>query len=182
MSTSSDIAAQRLAEAAQIDQEWNAMSYKDRAAWWISAKWYGYQSTEAYRRGDAPNPNESCRYGEPGFFIATRVPYYDAQAAVSTITANDTIPAPAESTTTVGSTEAAPAPAEPTTAVVEATEPVPVISAKPVAEELEPPAVIDPTGEAANIVRTAAESGKKKKKKHHNNGNGGKTIQISLKH
>jgi hypothetical protein len=132
------------------------MSYKDRAAWWISAKWNGYQSTKAYRRGDAPNPNESSRYGEPGFFIATRVPYYDAQAAVSTITAV-TEPVP-ESVVT-------PKPAEP--------------ESVPVHEPTTPkPTLVDEV--SAEPVITA---GKKKKKKHgSSSGPGaGKTIQISLK-
>ena len=74
----------RLAEAAAIDAEWNAMSYKDRVAWWVSAKWYGYQSKESYCRGDIAQPNESCRYGEPGFLIGTRVPYFEVTAAAPT--------------------------------------------------------------------------------------------------
>jgi hypothetical protein len=82
-----EIATQRLLVAPQIENEWNAMSYKDRAAWWVSAKWYGYMSTEAYRRGDPFNPDVSCVFGEPGFFMATRIPYFDAQAAVSIIVA-----------------------------------------------------------------------------------------------
>jgi hypothetical protein len=57
----SDLVADRLAEAAQIESEWNAMSYKDRAAWWMSAKWYGYMSAEAYRRGDPLNSEISNR-------------------------------------------------------------------------------------------------------------------------
>jgi hypothetical protein len=179
---SSDVAAQRLAEAAIIENEWNEMSYKDRAAWWISAKWNGYQSTESYRRGDTPNPNESSRYGEPGFFIATRVPYYDAQAAVSTITAT-------EPTTTTPAADPVPVP-EPVSEPV----PTPITEeTKPITPAEEPPAaaVFDPTAAsvAANILRTAAATAgpeKKKKKKHHGTGsgsnNGGKTIQISLKH
>ncbi len=183
---SSDITAQRLAEAPIIENEWNNMSYKDRAAWWMSAKWYGYMSTEAYRRGDALNTEISCRYGEPGFFIATRVPYYEAQAAVSTIVASTTTTAVETETTT----ETA-ATSEPAVATTE----TPVVTS----EESKPAAPETAADEAATIIReaitnsvvsetttlaaTSNTSHKKKKKKHHNkptNPSEGKTIEIRL--
>ena len=189
---SEQLAAQRLAEAPVIEVEWADMSYKDRASWWMSAKWYGYMSTEAYRRGDAPaNTNESCRYGEPGFFIGTRLPYYDAQAAVSTIVAAN-VPAEQEA-----------APSVPSTTVVEAL----TIPSKPATESNPAPAAseirttapseestsdtlrnsivgsIDSTNTpllAAAIPTTASSTTNKKKKKNKHHTSEGKTIQIRV--
>lgn len=197
MSASSELAAQRLAEAPLIVQEWNAMSYKDRAAWWMSAKWYGYMSTEAYRRGDiSTNTNESCRYGEPGFFIATRVPYYEAQEASATVVS----PPPISSNAT---TEASTHPTKPDEPV---DEPSPSPSTAPEPANVTAPAAEAPISEpvlsetqtvrdaivssinAANtpILATAtatnpASTAQKKKKKNKNHGGGeGKTIQIRV--
>lgn len=191
---SDSVVAARMAEAAQIESEWNAMSYKDRAAWWMSAKWYGYMSAEAYRRGDPLNTDISCRYGEPGFFIATRVPYFDAQAAVSTIVSTTTT----TTTTTPADPEPAPAPApeEPTVAAsTDNSEPQTDSSTSTTATAVETAA-----DEAANMIREAtaaivggagATVNKKKKKKHNKSatatataagaaGAAGKTIQIKL--
>ena len=185
----SAVVAQRLAEAAQIESEWNAMSYKDRASWWMSAKWYGYQSTDAYRRGDDAQANESCRYGEPGFFIATRVSYFEAQAAVAEIVATAT----ATATATAAAVSVEPAITPPA---------VPTSSHVPPTESVTEPVVAEPivaADQAANILREAVAAitsqtsqpsitnnqHKKKKKKHHGGSHSsstgaGKTIEISL--
>ncbi len=190
----SDLVADRLAEAAQIESEWNAMSYKDRAAWWMSAKWYGYMPADAYRRGDPINLDISCRYGEPGFFIATRVPYFEAQAAVAEVVATTT-----ESPVSAAEPEATPTPT-PTSTTTPPTEPV----SEPVAED------ITATNQAANILREAIKNSvsetttilaaattaaittqpsntnthhkKKKKNKRGASTGAGKTIEISLGH
>lgn len=202
--SSEQLAAQRLAEAPAIEAEWAAMSYKDRASWWMSAKWYGYMSTEAYRRGDATaNANESCRYGEPGFFIATRVPYYETQVAVSIVAPTQTSPVAQEIAPVAQSTavvEAITIPSKPTTESEESN-PAPAASeiivptTTPSEESVEQPAAksstetmrnaivgnIDSTNTpllAAAIHSTASSttSKKKKKNKHH----AGKTIQIRV--
>jgi hypothetical protein len=177
----SAVVAQRLHEAAQIESEWNEMSYKDRAAWWMSAKWYGYQSAEAYRRGDDARPNESCRYGEPGFFIATRVPYFEAQAAVAEVVATAAVVEPVATPDASPSTVTPP----PTESVAET-----VAAVAAVAAVAEPVVAAD---QAANILREAAativektttqpnNSHKKKKKNKRSGSTGaGKTIEISV--
>ena len=157
-------APDRLAEAALIENEWNVMSYKDRAAWWMSAKWYGYQSAESYRCGEVAKPNESCRYGEPGFFIATRVPYYEAQAAVvAVVAAAAEIAAATSSTESVIATEAVAAPSEAVAAPPEAVAP------EAVAQE----AVVAPAQPNTNVPH-------KKKNKRGGSIGAGKTIEISL--
>jgi hypothetical protein len=177
----SGVVAQRLAEAALIESEWNAMSYKDRASWWMSAKWYGYQSAEAYRRGDDAQPNESCRYGEPGFFIATRVAYFEAQAAVAEVVAATT-PAPvSESVATpeVETTYAAPTatPATPTTPPTESvTEPV----AEPLAVAAREAAAATATTTTTQQSNTNNHHKKKKKNKRGASAGAGKTIEISV--
>ena len=173
MSTS--LAPDRLAEAALIESEWNVMSYKDRAAWWMSAKWYGYQSLESYRSGEVAKPNESCRYGEPGFFIATRVPYYEAQAAVVEVVAAAATAAAAEAAEAAEAATTSPTEsvietvAEPGTDEAAAAAPAPALApalAQPA------PAPIQPNTNAPN----------KKKKKNKRGGSigAGKTIEISL--
>jgi hypothetical protein len=177
----SEVVAQRLSEAPLIEQEWATMSYKDRAAWWLSAKWYGYMSTEAYRRGDAPSSaNESCRFGEPGFFIATRVPYYEAESV-----------APAASTEV--------AVEEPKTDIATPVAPEPVLEQLPAPTEESKPTSIESSEESVrnaivNGITTntpllaaamksepsAVGGGHKKKKKNKNQGGEGKTIQIRL--
>jgi hypothetical protein len=188
MASPSEVAAQRLAEAPAIEQEWNNMSYKDRAAWWMSAKWYGYMSKEAYCRGDAiTNADESSRYGEPGFFIATRVPYFEVAAAPET---------PASAAPTAST--AADATATTTTAVVEPPAPVsaPVQEPTAAAVAAATPAVSESVIAEAEPVLSALASAaaptshKKKKNKHGNKAavattgadkkDGGKTIQIKL--
>jgi hypothetical protein len=177
-----DIATQRLAEAPIIESEWNAMSYKDRTAWWMSAKWYGYMSTEAYRRGDALNTEISCRYGEPGFFIATRVPYYEAQAAVTTITAaasNDTTASESLPTPTIDSSvpsENVVTPPIETSGIPEPSNTIQERSEEPV-----PASAPEPTAAPA-AVSSNANSHKKKKKKHNKpiNPSEGKTIEIRV--
>jgi hypothetical protein len=169
------LAAERLADAPQIEQEWNNMSYKDRVTWWASTKWYGYMSTEAYRRGEASSDsNMSSRYGEPGFFIGTRVPYYDAQAAVMEVVAASGV----DTAATVTATAITEPLVEPAVAVAAV-----AVAAVAVAEPAV--AVAEP---AANTLSTTAigstetkSAGHKKKKKHHGNGaGGGKTIEIRV--
>ena len=185
-----DLAAQRLAEAPIIESEWNAMSYKDRVAWWMSAKWYGYMSTEAYRRGDPVNADISCRYGEPGFFIATRVPYYEAQAAVSTIVATVSEPTPVPAVAPESVSE--PTPSVPTTSAPEQV--VPTEEKPAVVETSEPASIVQeaitnsisetqtPILAAAMTSNGNANSHKKKKKKHNKptNPGEGKTIEIKV--
>lgn len=183
-----DLAAQRLAEAPIIESEWNAMSYKDRAAWWMSAKWYGYMSTEAYRRGDPAHADISCRYGEPGFFIATRVPYYEAQAAVSTIVAIVSEPVP----TAAPEPESASVPSVPITSAPEQvvpTEEKPAVVETPEPASIVQEAITNSISETQTPILAAAmasngnvNSHKKKKKKHNKPANPGegKTIEIKV--
>jgi hypothetical protein len=182
----SAVVAQRLAEAAVIESEWTAMSYKDRASWWMSAKWYGYQSVEAYRRGDDAQPNESCRYGEPGFFIGTRVAYFEAQSPVEAPAATEAqSPVEAPAAAEAQSPVEAPAPVEATAetpAPVEA--PAATPSTEPVAADQ---TVIKNSVEGAAAVAAAvaqpntnAPNKKKKKNKRGGSIGAGKTIEISL--
>jgi hypothetical protein len=210
MSASPAPAQDRLSEAALIESDWNVMSYKDRAAWWMSAKWYGYQSTEAYRCGEVAKHNESCRYGEPGFFIATRIPYYEAQAAVVEVVAAaaevvataataapaaaeapaaSTAPAAAEAPAASTAPAAAEAPAASPAPVVEANaEPPAVITTEPVAEPIASDqtliknSVEGATAVAAAVAQPNTNSHNKKKKKNKRGGSigAGKTIEISL--
>ncbi len=176
----SGVIAQRLAEAAQIESEWNAMSYKDRAAWWMSAKWYGYQSAEAYRRGDDAQPNESCRYGEPGFFIATRVPYFEAQAAVAEVVAATTT---VETPTPVSEPTTHPSPTEPVTEPVAELVAVPTVSADQAANILREAiknSISETTTQPSNTNTAANHHKKRKKNKRGASTGAGKTIEISL--
>ena len=176
-----DIAAQRLTEVSIIESEWNGMSYKDRAAWWMSAKWYGCMSTEAYRRGDPLNTEISCRFGEPGFFIGTRIPYYEAQTEVITITA-------AASSASAVTTASEPV----TTPTVDAPAPSENIVTPPIETSSVPepinkiqecvPSPDEPAPAPAAAVSSNANSHKKKKKKHNKplNPGEGKTIEIRV--
>ena len=183
----SAVVAQRLAEAALIESEWTAMSYKDRAAWWLSAKWYGYQSAEAYRSGNDALPNESCRYGEPGFFIATRLAYFEAPAASPVVEATAEPPAaspsPSPSPSPVVEAEATAEPPAPSPSPVEApttTEPV----AEPIASDqtLIKNSVEGAKAVAAAVTQPNTNAPNKKKKKNKRGGSigAGKTIEISL--
>jgi hypothetical protein len=163
----SAVVAQRLAEAAQIESEWNTLSYKDRASWWMSAKWYGYQSADAYRRGDDAQPNESCRYGEPGFFIATRVPYFEAQAAVAQVVATTTV-------------EPADVPVTAVTESTTSTSPTEPVVAEPAVETEITPSVAKVAAVAATTQPSNTHHKKKKKNKHHAEAGAGKTIEISM--
>jgi hypothetical protein len=188
--------SERLAEAVQIENEWNAMSYKDRAAWWVSAKWYGYMSTEAYRRGDPINPNISCRYGEPGFFIATRVPYFETNVAtVTTAPTTTTIPETTAPTTTTipettAPTETAPTTIPETTAPTETAPTTIPETTNPSATtgiiaSVEPPVAAATTTDTVDVVTSATGNINKKKKKKQKHatksaGGEGKTIEIRL--
>jgi hypothetical protein len=174
----SAVVAQRLAEAALIESEWTAMSYKDRAAWWLSAKWYGYQSAEAYRSGNDALPNESCRYGEPGFFIATRLAYFEAPAASPSPVVEATAEPPAASPSPVEATAEPPAPSPSPVEAPTTTEPV----AEPIASDQTLIKNSVEGAKAAAVAQPNTNAPIKKKKKNKRGGSigAGKTIEISL--
>jgi DNA polymerase III gamma/tau subunit len=196
--SSSELAAQRLAEAPVIEQEWNTMSYKDRAAWWLSAKWYGYMSSDDYRRGQvSSNPNESCRYGEPGFLIATRIPYFEpaAAAAVTVPSAPAVSSKVAEAPQTVEPvsesvqvSEPSVAPSEPDTTKSETSS---AMQQEPSDTETMRNAIVRSIDTTTSLLAAAvapttsqtsqpSQTNQKKKKKQKHNGEQGKTVQIRL--
>ncbi len=54
---------------------WATMSYKERIAWWVSAKYNGYQSEEDYERRVPCPAGVSNRFGIPGWLPGTYIPY-----------------------------------------------------------------------------------------------------------